>query len=118
MTNYSTPYGDILIGIDAKKVDYKEEENRIVVDVDYALEGDYEHFAVRKEIAFHPSNLFLLFVFYLSSVFLLFPAYLSFASPSFSRFILKFKNHSLDLTKKGLVNVHMTFEENRNLSAY
>ena len=27
--------------------------------------------------------------------------------------ILKFKNHSLDLTKKGLVNVHMIFEENK-----
>ncbi len=45
MTNYSTPYGDILIGIDAKSVNYQEEENRIVVDVDYALEVNYEHFA-------------------------------------------------------------------------
>lgn len=45
MANYSTPYGDILIGIDAKSVNYKEEENRIVVDVDYSLEVNYEHFA-------------------------------------------------------------------------
>ena len=45
MANYSTPYGDILIGIDARRVNYEEEENRIVVDVDYALEVNYEHFA-------------------------------------------------------------------------
>ena len=45
MTNYSTPYGDILIGIDARSVRLQEEEERIVVDVDYALEINYEHFA-------------------------------------------------------------------------
>lgn len=45
MTNYATPYGNILIGIDARSIDLKEEENRIVVDVDYALEVNYEHFA-------------------------------------------------------------------------
>lgn len=45
MTNYSTPYGDILIGIDARSVRMQEEDERIVVDVDYALEINYEHFA-------------------------------------------------------------------------
>lgn len=45
MTSYATPYGEILIGIDAKKVQMKEEDERIVVDVDYALEVNYEHFA-------------------------------------------------------------------------
>ncbi len=45
MTNYSTPYGDILIGIDTRSVEMKEEEERIVVDVDYALEVNYEHLA-------------------------------------------------------------------------
>lgn len=45
MTNYSTPYGNILIGIDARSVNLSEEEERIVVDVDYALEVNYEHFA-------------------------------------------------------------------------
>lgn len=45
MTNYSTLYGDILIGIDARSVTMKEEEERIVVDVDYALEINYEHLA-------------------------------------------------------------------------
>lgn len=45
MTNYSTPYGNILIGIDARSVRMTEEEERIKVDVDYALEINYEHFA-------------------------------------------------------------------------
>lgn len=45
MTNYSTPFGDILIGIDARKVRLTEEEASIRVDVDYALEVNYEHLA-------------------------------------------------------------------------
>ncbi len=45
MTNYATPYGNILIGIDAKSVTMMEEEERIEVNVDYALEVNYEHFA-------------------------------------------------------------------------
>ncbi|MBQ8232197.1 MAG: DUF1934 domain-containing protein [Lachnospiraceae bacterium] len=45
MTNYSTPYGDILIGIDARKIRMKEEEAKIYVDVEYALEINYEHLA-------------------------------------------------------------------------
>lgn len=45
MTNYSTPFGDILIGIDARKVQLKEEDELIHVDVEYALEINYEHLA-------------------------------------------------------------------------
>lgn len=45
MTNYSTPFGDILIGIDARKIRMEEEEGRIKVNVDYALEVNYEHLA-------------------------------------------------------------------------
>lgn len=45
MANYATPYGNILIGIDARSVKMTEEEERIKVDVDYALEINYEHFA-------------------------------------------------------------------------
>lgn len=45
MTSYSTPYGNILIGIDAKKVSCTEEEEQISVDVEYALEVNYEHLA-------------------------------------------------------------------------
>ncbi|MDE6607222.1 MAG: DUF1934 domain-containing protein [Lachnospiraceae bacterium] len=45
MTNYSTPYGNILIGIDAKKVTCTEKEEQIMVDVEYALEVNYEYLA-------------------------------------------------------------------------
>lgn len=45
MTNYSTPFGDILIGIDARKISMQEEDHKIRVDVDYALEINYEHLA-------------------------------------------------------------------------
>lgn len=45
MTNYATPFGDILIGIDARKVSMAEEESHIRIHVDYALEVNYEHLA-------------------------------------------------------------------------
>ena len=45
MTNYVTPYGSIMIGIETEKVDLKEEEKRIRVDVLYSLEVNYEHLA-------------------------------------------------------------------------
>ena len=45
MTSYSTPYGDILIGIDARKIKLKEHGEQIHVDVEYALEINYEHMA-------------------------------------------------------------------------
>ena len=45
MTSYHTPYGQILIGIDARSIRFEEEEEHIVVNVDYALELNYEHFA-------------------------------------------------------------------------
>ena len=45
MTNYETPYGDILIGVQAKKISVLEQEKRITVEADYALEMNYEHLA-------------------------------------------------------------------------
>ena len=45
MTNYATPFGDILIGIDARKIHMQEDGDHIHVDVDYALEINYEHLA-------------------------------------------------------------------------
>jgi len=45
MTNYSTPFGDILIGIDARKISMQESSRKIQVNVDYALEVNYEHLA-------------------------------------------------------------------------
>lgn len=45
MTNYATPFGDILIGIDAQRVSMAEEGEYIKINVDYALEVNYEHLA-------------------------------------------------------------------------
>lgn len=43
MTNYTTPYGNILIGIDTESVLVKEKENEIHVEVEYALEANYQY---------------------------------------------------------------------------
>ena len=45
MANYVTPYGNLLIGIDARVVDMEEMEDRIRVSVQYGLEINYEHMA-------------------------------------------------------------------------
>ncbi len=45
VTYYQTPYGSLLIGIDAKKMQIKETEKNIDVKVEYALEVNYEHLA-------------------------------------------------------------------------
>lgn len=42
LTNYNTPFGQILIGIDTKKIQIEEHEDNIVVDVDYSLDVNYE----------------------------------------------------------------------------
>lgn len=42
---YYTPYGGLLIGIDARAVEVSETEHDINVKVDYALEVNYEHMA-------------------------------------------------------------------------
>ena len=42
LTNYNTPFGQILIGIDTKKIQIEEKPDNIVVDVDYALDINYE----------------------------------------------------------------------------
>lgn len=45
VTYYYTPYGSLLIGIDATKIEVEETEHDIHVTVDYALEVNYEHMA-------------------------------------------------------------------------
>ena len=45
ITHYYTPYGSLLIGIEAKKVDIKETDNEMDIEVDYALEINQEHAA-------------------------------------------------------------------------
>lgn len=45
VTNYVTPYGSLVVGIDAKKVDVKEEDDSISININYALDVNYEHLA-------------------------------------------------------------------------
>lgn len=55
MTNYATPYGNILIGIDTESILVEENENQIRVEVEYALEANYQHLAdCRIEMELRP----------------------------------------------------------------
>lgn len=45
VTYYYTPYGSLLIGIDAQKVEVNEAQDLLCVEVDYGLEMNYEHLA-------------------------------------------------------------------------
>jgi uncharacterized beta-barrel protein YwiB (DUF1934 family) len=45
LTSYNTPFGQILIGIDTKKIQIVEEEDNICVEVDYALDINYGYVA-------------------------------------------------------------------------
>ncbi|MCR5417906.1 MAG: DUF1934 domain-containing protein [Lachnospiraceae bacterium] len=42
---YTTPFGDIMLDISTTNVAISEDEQQIVLDVDYALEANYEHLA-------------------------------------------------------------------------
>lgn len=57
MTSYLTPYGSILIGLDTSRVTFTEEEKEISVNVDYALEVNYEYLAdCRIEMHIRPKD--------------------------------------------------------------
>ncbi len=43
LSHYSTPYGDLVVGIRANELEVLEEEQRLSVQVDYSLEINYEH---------------------------------------------------------------------------
>ena len=45
MTNYVTPYGSLLVGIDTDRIDIKESDDVININIDYALDVNYEHLA-------------------------------------------------------------------------
>ena len=45
LTDYRTPFGNIVVGIEAKKVYFEEEEKRILVKVDYVMDVNYEYLA-------------------------------------------------------------------------
>lgn len=48
VTYYQTPFGMILIGIDAEEINVEETEDNIEVNVRYQLEANYEHLAACK----------------------------------------------------------------------
>ena len=55
MTNYATPFGDILIGIDTADIKIEEASDEINVSVGYTLEANYEHLAdCRIEMSIRP----------------------------------------------------------------
>lgn len=45
LSNYGTPFGDIMVGIHTSNIRLQEEEKLIQVQVDYDLELNYEHLA-------------------------------------------------------------------------
>ena len=45
MTNYITPYGSMLVGVDASRVEVVENDESIQVDIAYSLDVNYEHLA-------------------------------------------------------------------------
>jgi uncharacterized beta-barrel protein YwiB (DUF1934 family) len=45
ISSYYTPYGELVFGIDARKVVLEENEEQILIQVDYALEVNYEFLA-------------------------------------------------------------------------
>lgn len=57
MTYYDTPFGNLLLGIAATNIAVKREEETIDLNVDYALEINYEHMAdCRISIAIHSKD--------------------------------------------------------------
>ena len=42
ISSYITPFGELIFGIDARKVQFRESENQILIEVDYGLEVNYE----------------------------------------------------------------------------
>lgn len=45
LTDYRTPFGSIVIGLEASRVELTEEEKRMVLQVDYTLDVNYEYLA-------------------------------------------------------------------------
>lgn len=56
---YSTPYGDLMIGIRTNDISFREEEDRIAVNVDYSMDVEQEHLSdccISIEIASRASS--------------------------------------------------------------
>ena len=57
VTNYLTPYGSLLIGMDTRRVKFTEGDEEIRLQVEYALEANYEYLAdCRIEIRVQPAG--------------------------------------------------------------
>ena len=57
ITNYLTPYGSLLIGMDTQRVKFAEGDGEIRLQVEYALEVNYEYLAdCRIEIRIQPAG--------------------------------------------------------------
>ncbi|MCM1252743.1 MAG: DUF1934 domain-containing protein [Clostridium sp.] len=48
MTEYHTPYGDILLGVDTEKINMINKDDEITIEVDYRLEQNNEYLAKRR----------------------------------------------------------------------
>ena len=58
MTNYATPFGNLVIGIDTQRIALDMSEKRMDIKVDYALDINYEFLADCKisiEVSVLPS---------------------------------------------------------------
>lgn len=42
VSSYSTPVGQMTVGVSASRIDIREQEDRLLVEVDYALDINYE----------------------------------------------------------------------------
>ena len=57
ITNYITPYGSMLVGVDASRIDVVENNENIQVDIAYSLDVNYEHLAdCRLHMDIQPKN--------------------------------------------------------------
>ncbi len=45
LSNYATPFGEIMVGINTTHMEMTENENQIRLDVSYGLEVNYQHLA-------------------------------------------------------------------------
>lgn len=45
LTNYNTPYGTFLFGLEAEQITILEDDKKIILQVDYGLDVNYEHLA-------------------------------------------------------------------------
>jgi uncharacterized beta-barrel protein YwiB (DUF1934 family) len=45
MTQYFTPFGNIMIAVDTKSVEYKEAQDSLYIHINYGLEANYQFVA-------------------------------------------------------------------------